>query len=166
MKHIHNVTLQKTANFSVYNIVADLRRQRMAMVQTKVLCYQSLFFPVMIYCVDQGPGRDLSSGQIFIHRIEIYPRDRHLSTGQRFNDRVEIYPWVTDFSTGWEIIHGVEIYPLGRDLSTGQRFIHRVEIYPPNSDLSTEQRFIHRIAIYPMSLIQVVFRGSSKESVN
>lgn len=62
MKHIHNVTLQKTANFSVYNIVADLRRQRMAMVQTKVLCYQSLFFPVMIYCVDQGPGRDLSSG--------------------------------------------------------------------------------------------------------
>ena len=62
MKHIHNVTLQKTANFSVYNIVADLRRQRMAMVQTKVLCFQSLFFPVMIYCVDQGPGRDLSSG--------------------------------------------------------------------------------------------------------
>ena len=62
MKHIHNVTLQKTANFSVYNIVADLRRQRMAMVQTKVLCYQSLFFPVMIYCVDQGPGRELSSG--------------------------------------------------------------------------------------------------------
>ena len=62
MKHIHNVTLQKTANFSVYNIVADLRRQRMAMVQTKVLCYQSLFFPVMIYCGDQGPGRDLSSG--------------------------------------------------------------------------------------------------------
>ena len=149
MKHIHNVTLQKTANFSVYNIVADLRRQRMAMVQTKVLCYQSLFFPVMIYCVDQGPGRDLSSGQRFIHRIEIYPSDRHLSTGQRFNDRVEIYPQVTD-----------------GNLSMGQRFIHRVEIYPPNSDLSTEQRFIHRIAIYPMSLIQVVFRGSSEESVN
>ena len=100
MKHIHNVTLQKTANFSVYNIVADLRRQRMAMVQTKVPCYQSLFFPVMIYCVD--------------------PSDRHLSTGQRFNDRVEIYPWVTDFSTGWEFIHGVEIYPLGRDLSRGR----------------------------------------------
>ena len=59
IKHIHNVTLQKTANFSVYNIVADLRRQRMAMVQTKVLC---LFFPVMIYFVDQGPVRDLSTG--------------------------------------------------------------------------------------------------------
>jgi len=29
-------TLQKTDNFSVYDIVADLRRQRMAMVQTKV----------------------------------------------------------------------------------------------------------------------------------
>ena len=161
MKHIHNVTLQKTANFSVYNIVADLRRQRMAMVQTKVLCYQSLFFPVMIYCVDQGPGRDLSSGQRFIHRIEIYPPDGDLSTGQRFIHRIDIYRPGRDLTTGQSFIRGLQIfppkmgiYPWGRDLSTGQRFIQGqrfihwveiypgVEIYPPGRDLSTEQRFI------------------------
>lgn len=34
--------LQKTDNFSVYDIVADLRRQRMAMVQTKVFCMLSV----------------------------------------------------------------------------------------------------------------------------